>query len=58
MFDSFVTAVLASRLEKTTAREWRKYSDGVEGIPPYLELLKYIHLQACDGEDDSQEERK
>ena len=58
VFDSFVTAVLASRLEKSTAREWRKYSDGAEGIPPYSELLKYIDLQACDGEEDSQEDRK
>ena len=50
-FDSFITAVLASRLEKATAREWRKYTDGAEGIPPYSDLLKYIDLQACDGVD-------
>ena len=56
-FDSFVMVVLASRLENT-AREWQKYSDGVEGIPPYSELWKDIDLQACDGEDDSQEDRK
>ena len=57
-FDSFVTAVLVSRLEKTTAREWRKYSDGAEGIPPYSDLLKYIVLQACDGVDGTPEAGK
>ena len=30
----------------------------MEGIPPYPELLEYIDLQACDGEDDFQEEQK
>ena len=57
-FDSFVTAVLVSRLEKTTAREWWKYSNGMEGISPYTKLLKYIDLQACFGLDGAPEAGK
>ena len=42
VYDLFVTAVLISKLEKSTFRDWRKYSDGMEGIPTYPELLKYM----------------
>lgn len=41
---AFITSTLELKLDVTNIFEWQKHSQSSTNVPPYQELLEFIHL--------------
>ena len=45
-YDSLLMAIVESKLDNSTMKEWLKYSQDQKKTPPYTEILKFLDLRA------------
>ena len=45
-------ATLESKMASSTMKEWQKYSQDQDKMPPYTKILKFLNLQARDTENN------
>ena len=50
-FDTFITAAVELKFNRSVMREWQKFSRGSQSIPLYLALLKFLNVEARGAEN-------